>query len=83
MKGTKWVPGTKATDSNIIGTRYARMVMGSRRNKMVVTNKPLDEPGALAKKSKGKLVIEESSKGKRIVSKETGREPEERPDVEK
>ncbi|MCE3215766.1 hypothetical protein HAX54_003392 [Datura stramonium] len=32
--------------------------------KMVVPNEPLEEPSALAKKSKGKLVVEESSKGK-------------------
>ncbi|MCD7470244.1 hypothetical protein HAX54_009961 [Datura stramonium] len=34
--------------------------------KVVVPNEPSEELGALAKKSKGKLVVEESSKGKRI-----------------
>ncbi|MCE3216999.1 hypothetical protein HAX54_009966 [Datura stramonium] len=40
--------------------------------KVVVSNEPSEEHGALAKISKGKPVVEECSKGKRIRSKETG-----------
>lgn len=37
---------------------------------MVVPEEPSEEPGATAKRSNGKSVVEESSKGKRTVSKE-------------
>ncbi|MCD7461211.1 hypothetical protein HAX54_045534 [Datura stramonium] len=64
-EGPSEEPGVRLrTDSTFIKDNAPRNPLKDQVSRtVVVLNEPSEEPGALAKKSKGKLVVEESLKG--------------------